>query len=346
MSRAFDQLTERDREILREVIVTYLSSGEPVSSRRVAKDRQIQLSAATIRNVMADLEDMGYLRQPHVSAGRLPTEAGFHLFIDDLMQAKNVSDDDRRLIDDRLLTAGGTGRELTEETSKLLSELSHHVGVVLSPALGSAVMRAIEFVPLSGRKVLCVVVAENGFVENKLVVTDELIAREDLVRISNYLTENYAGRSLFEIREELLRMMSDERARLDELLHRAIELARDGMNMGHAPSLVASGTHSLFEASPSLSRIEGMFQMFAERARLAGLLNRCLDADGVRVVLGQDSRLTEELGFGLVVRSYQAGNGVSGSVAVVGPARMEYPRMVPLVNYLGERLSKILADGV
>ena len=207
-------------------------------------------------------------------------------------------------------------------------------------------MRAIEFVPLSGRKVLCVVVAENGFVENKLVVTDELIPREDLVRISNYLTENYAGRSLFEIREELLRMMSDERARLDELLHRTIELARDGMNMGHAPSLVVDGTHSLFEASPSLSRIEGMFQMFAERARLAGLLNRCLDADGVRVVLGQDSRLTEELGFGLVVRSYQAGNGVSGSVAVVGPARMEYPRMVPLVNYLGERLSKILADGV
>ena len=178
------------------------------------------------------------------------------------------------------------------------------------------------------------------------MVTDELIPREDLVRISNYLTENYAGRTLLEIREELLRMMSDERARLDELLHRAIELARDGMNMGHAPSLVASGTHSLFEALPNISRIEGMFQMFAERARLAGLLNRCLDADGVRVVLGQDSRLTEELGFGLVVRGYRAGNGVSGSVAVVGPARMEYPRMVPLVNYLGERLSEALAGGV
>lgn len=117
MSRAFHQLSERDREILREVIATYLSSGEPVSSRRVAKERQIQLSAATIRNVMADLEDMGYLRQPHVSAGRLPTEAGFHLFIDDLMPAKKVSDGDRRLIDDRLQTAGGTGQELTEETS-------------------------------------------------------------------------------------------------------------------------------------------------------------------------------------------------------------------------------------
>ncbi|MCY3969607.1 MAG: heat-inducible transcriptional repressor HrcA [Acidobacteria bacterium] len=346
MSRVGDQLSARDREILREVIATYLSSGEPVSSRRVAKDRQIQLSAATIRNVMADLEDMGYLRQPHVSAGRLPTEAGFHLFIDDLMPAKRVSDDDRRLIDDRLQTAKGTGRELTEETSKLLSQLSHHVGVVLTPALGAAVMRAIEFVPLSGRKVLCVVVAENGFVENKLVVTDELIPREELVRISNYLTENYAGRSLFEIREELLRMMSDERARLDEMLRRAIELARDGMNMGHAPSLVVDGTHSLFDASPNMARIEGMFQMFAERARLAGLLNRCLDADGVRVVLGQDSRLTEELGFGLVVRGYRAGDGVSGSIAVVGPARMEYPRMVPLVNYLGERLSEVLAGGL
>ena len=343
MSRVNDQLSDRDREILREVIQTYLSSGEPVSSRRVAKDRQVQLSAATIRNVMADLEDMGYLRQPHVSAGRLPTEAGFHLFIDDLMSAEVVSDDDRRLIDDRLTTAGGTGQELTEETSRLLSQLSHHVGVVLTPALGSAVMKAIEFVPLRGRKVLCVVVAETGFVENKLVVTDEPIPREDLVRISNYLTENYSGRTLFEIREELLRLMIDERVRLDELLRHAIELARDGMNIGHAPSLVVDGTHSLFDAGPGMSRLEGMFQMFAERARLAGLLNRCLDADGVRVVLGQDSRLTEELGFGLVVRSYKAGDGVAGSVAVVGPARMEYPRMVPLVNYLGERLSEALA---
>ncbi len=343
MCRVNDQLSDRDREILREVIQTYLSSGEPVSSRRVARDRQLQLSAATIRNVMADLEDMGYLRQPHVSAGRLPTEAGFHLFIDDLMPAEAVSDDDRRLIDDRLTTVGRTGQELTEETSRLLSQLSHHVGVVLTPALGSAVMRAIEFVPLSGRKVLCVVVAETGFVENKLVVTDEPIPREDLVRISNYLTENYSGRTLFEIREDLLRLMSDERARLDELLRRAIELARDGMNIGHAPSLVVDGTHSLFDAGPSMSRIEGMFQMFAERARLAGLLNRCLEADGVRVVLGQDSRLTEELGFGLVVRSFKAGDGVAGSVAVVGPARMEYPRMVPLVNYLGERLSEALA---
>jgi len=342
MSRVNDQLSDRDREILREVIQTYLLSGEPVSSRRVAKDRQVQLSAATIRNVMADLADMRYLRQPHVSAGRLPTEAGFHLFIDDLMSAEVVSDDDRRLIDDRLTTAGGTGQELTEETSRLLSQLSHHVGVVLTPALGSAVMKAIEFVPLSGRKVLCVVVAETGFVENKLVVTDEPIPREDLVRISNYLTESYSGRTLFEIREELLRLMSDERVRLDELLRQAIELARDGMNIGHAPSLVVDGTHSLFDAGPGMSRIEGMFQMFAERARLAGLLNRCLDADGVRVVLGQDSRLTEELGFGLVVRSYKAGDGVTGSVAVVGPARMEYPRMVPLVNYLGERLSEAL----
>ncbi len=343
MDRSNVQLSERDREILREVIQTYLSSGEPVSSRRVAKDRQFQLSAATIRNVMADLEDMGYLRQPHVSAGRLPTEAGFHLFIDDLMSAEAVSADDRRLIDNRLTTAGATGQELTEETSRLLSRLSHHVGVVLTPALGSAVMKRIEFVPLSGRKVLCVVVAETGFVENKLVVTDEPIPREDLVRISNYLNENYSGRTLFEIREDLLRLMSDERARLDELLRRAIELAREGMDVGHAPSLVVDGANSLFDSAPSMSRIEGMFQMFAERARLAGLLNRCLDADGVRVVLGQDSRLTEELGFGLVVRSYEAGDGVAGSVAVVGPARMEYPRMVPLVNYLGERLSEALA---
>ncbi len=346
MARVTDQLSDRDREILREVIQTYLSSGEPVSSRRVAKDSQVQLSAATIRNVMADLEDMGYLRQPHVSAGRLPTEAGFHLFIDDLMAAEVVSEDDRRLIDDRLATTGGTGQELTEETSRLLSRLSHHVGVVLTPALGSAVMKAIEFVPLSGCKLLCVVVAETGFVENKLVVTDEAIPREELVRISNYLTENYSGRTLLEIREDLLRLMNDERARLDELLRRAIELARDGMDIGHAPSLVVDGAHSLFDSGPGAARIEGMFQMFAERARLAGLLNRCLDTDGVRVVLGHDSRLTEELGFGLVVRSYKAGNGVAGSIAVVGPASMEYPRMVPLVNYLGERLSEALTGSL
>ena len=225
-------LNERECEILKGVVSSYIFRAEPVSSRAVAKQRDQRLSSATIRNTMADLEEWGYLSQPHTSAGRVPTHQGYHFFIDTLMKEKELAPDLRRYVKANLGKAEDA-ESLTLVASHLLSELSEQVGVVLTPARGDVCLRTIEFVPLPGSKVLCVVVSSSGFIDNKVIDTDEVLPREELTRISNYMSEHFVGLTLSEARNRLLQLMADERAEVDSLMQRAFSLARAGA--GHEP---------------------------------------------------------------------------------------------------------------
>src|SRR4051794_229244 len=303
MPDARDQATlnARDREILKDVILTYILSAEPVSSRSVAK-HNFGLSAATIRNVMADLEEWGYLMQPHTSAGRVPTAAAYHLFIQSMMETRAVPAKERRYIQENLRVGGADADQLLGTASHLLSELSSQVGVVVTPAIGETVLKAIDFVPVSGRKILCVVVSSTGFIDNKVIETEEEVGREELVRISNYLTENFAGLTLREIRERLVRMMVEEKAQMDRMLARTIELAQAGLAADGVPGVVVDGT-SMLLAKPELSdvqRVRRMFEAFADKARLVRILNRCIQGGGVRVLIGADCELTSDLEFSVV----------------------------------------------
>ncbi len=248
------ELTPRDREILRDVVQTFILVGEPVSSRAVAKHMQHGVSAATIRNVMADLEEWGYLEQPHTSAGRVPSSAGYHLYIEALMEKGSLSEDDRRRIDGDLRGGEAEPGRLVALTSQLLSRLSGQIGILVTPAIGDTVLRTVDFVPLSGRRVLCVVVSEAGFVENKLLEVEEELSREELIRISNYLTENFRGKTLRTIRERLLAAMSDERTQVDELLGRAISLAQRSLESPQGPEVLVEGTARLL-ARPELENV-------------------------------------------------------------------------------------------
>lgn len=340
------QLTARDREILKDVILTYILSAEPVSSRSVAKQGRLGLSAATIRNAMADLEELGLLAQPHTSAGRVPTRAAYHLFIDTLMEARSVSTSERRYIEDNLTATVSGAETLMGTASHLLSELSSHVGIVVAPALGDTVLKAVDFVPLSGRKVLCVVVSANGFVDNKIIETEEEIAREELIRISNYLCASFGGLTLRQIRDRLLKMMGEERAQVDRMLARTIELARAGLAVDERPSVLLDGAQALL-TKPELTditRVRRMFDAFADKARLVAMLNQCLAGGGVRVLIGEDSALTSELDFSLVATRYGTGERPLGTLGVFGPSRMEYQKIIPLVHYLGEALSRALIE--
>jgi heat-inducible transcriptional repressor len=340
-----NELSPRDREILRDVVETYLLSGEPVSSRQIAKRSRHTLSAASIRNVMADLDELGFLRQPHASAGRIPTARGYHLFIDALMRAERPSAADRHLIDETLRSGQGDGSLLPGKVSAVLSQLSRQIGIVVTPDLGSTVLRAVEFVPLTGRKVLCVCVSANGFIEHKVVETDEVVGREDLVSVSNYLTENFAGLNLVQMRDRLLDMMAHDRAQVDALMRRAFELAQKGLTTSSAPepALLVEGTETLLGQPElgSVDRVRRLFETFHDKARVVSLLNRCLRGEGVRVVIGEESDLTSELDFSLIARRYDIDGG-TGSIGLFGPSRMEYSRLIPLVDYLGERLSAAL----
>jgi heat-inducible transcriptional repressor len=340
------RMTPRDREILKDVILTYILSAEPVSSRSVAKHGNLGLSAATIRNVMADLEEWGYLMQPHTSAGRVPTRTAYHLFIESMMEAKALPAKERRYIEENLKGVSVDADQLMGTASHLLSELSSQVGIVVTPVLGDTVLKTVDFVPLSGRKILCVVVSSTGFIDNKVIETAEEIPREDLVRAGNYLSESFAGQTLREIRDRLLRMMTEEKAQMDRLLALAIDLAKSGLDVGSAPGVLVDGA-SMLLAKPELSdiqRVRRMFDAFADKARLVQMLNQCMKGDGVRVLIGEDSALTSELDFSLVATPYGVGETPLGTLGIFGPTRMEYQKIIPLVHYLGEVLSKALAD--
>ena len=345
MPDARDQgtLSARDREILKDVILTYILSAEPVSSRSVAK-HNFGLSAATIRNVMADLEEWGYLMQPHTSAGRVPTAAAYHLFIQSMMENRAVPARERRYIQENLRVGGAD--QLLGTASHLLSELSSQVGVVVTPAIGETVLKAIDFVPVSGRKILCVVVSSTGFIDNKVIETEEEVGREELVRISNYLTENFAGLTLREIRERLVRMMVEEKAQMDRMLARTIELAQAGLAADGAPGVVVDGT-SMLLAKPEMAdvqRVRRMIDAFADKARLVRILNRCIQGGGVRVLIGADCELTSDLELSVVATPYGAGERPLGTLGIVGPSRMDYETIIPLVHFLGETLSRALAE--
>ncbi len=337
-------LSRRYREILADIVRTHIRSGEPVSSRLVSRHSQHQLSSATIRNVMADLEETGLLRQPHTSAGRIPTEAGYRLYVEDLMQPDSISEEEKRYIEERL-SSKDADRLMSSATS-LLSELSHRVGVVLTPAADEIFVKSADFVSLGGRRVLCVIISSGGFMDHIVVDTEEELSRDELVRISNYVTEHFTGLRLAEIRDQLLQMMAQERARVDCWLAQAITLARQAVRGTTIQEVLVEGTSSLLD-QPELSDIENIRRMldtFADQARLVCLLNQCLSTDGVRVFLGEDSDVTMELDFSLVGTTYGIGEEALGSLGIIGPSRMAYPRMVPLVRFLGETLSKALAS--
>lgn len=340
------ELTARDREILKDVVHTYILSGEPVSSRAVAKHARHGVSAATIRNVMADLEDWGFLEQLHTSSGRVPSRSGYHLYIHSLMEAEEVPDAARRRIEVDLQGPGGDAERLIGATAQLLSELSGQIGVLVTPAIGDTVLEAVDFVPLSGRRVLCVVVSRSGFVENKLIEVDEELGRDELVRISNYLTESFRGMTLRSIRERLLVHLHEQRGEVDRLLARAILLADRGLESSAPPELVVEGT-AMMVAQRELSdveRVRRLLDAFAERQRLVALLSQCLEGNGVRVVIGEDSPITSDLGLSLVARPFGAEGPARGTLGILGPSRMPYERIIPLVDYLGESLSRALVE--
>ena len=343
-AKAGAALLARDREILKAVIATYILTAEPVSSRSVARRGGLGLSAATIRNVMADLEEGGLLAQPHTSAGRIPTAAGYHLFIESLMRERKVRARDRRYIDENLSGTPPDPERLMALTTELLTELSHQVGVMVAPALGETVLRAVHFVRMSGRKLLCVVVSEAGFVDNKVIETDETVPREKLVEISNYLTAQFAGMTLRQIRDRLLVKMSEERAQMDRLMALTIRLAGEGLAMRDVPELMVGDAAPLLSLPElaDVARVRRLLEAFAEKARLVEMLNRCMSGGGVRVLIGEDADLTSELDFSLVAAPYGFGGETLGAVGIFGPTRMEYQRLIPLVGYVGATLSRAL----
>lgn len=335
-------LGDREREILVEVVELYLATGSPVSSAAVARRSATGLSSATIRNVMADLERAGYLRQPHTSAGRAPSDDGFRAYVGGLLGKVTLAPEEvRRLRED--LANSGALEELLARVSRILSEVSEQVGVALAAVRPQVAVRSLHFVPVSDRRVLAIVVTRGGHVESRLLNVEQSFTLDELERISSYCAHSFGGMSLAEIRRRLLRLMAEERVRYDRLLAGVIELGErvTAFEQPAVGEVFLEGTEHLLErVQPHhLGAVRDLLAAFVDKARLVGLLNQLLDPAGSRVLFGSDFALDATGTLGMVLSPYELATGESGLVGVIGLKRMNYPQIIPVVDYVGNFLA-------
>jgi heat-inducible transcriptional repressor len=342
-----DELDSRARQVLREIIVQHIASGEAVSSRSLARCGRFQLSPASLRNVMADLEDLGYLAQPHTSAGRVPTDRGYRFFIDHLMNSRSLSEQERHSIDDQVSHAGEVD-EVLQLTSRLLSKLTDQVGVVFMPTLMQFAVRSIDFILVAETRIMCVIVGANGMVVNKLVETRVPFSRDEVEKISRFITVEFSGMTLDAIRRRLIRLTEEERAQHDGMLQKTIALGIEAVNdVDHDDhELIVEGAASIL-TKPEFADADSLRKTFLalqEKEKLIEILESFLDEDGLQILVGSESDFTQIHNFSIVARRYGTHSAPLGMVGIIGPMRMEYARMAPLVDYLGQALSRKIEE--
>ncbi|MEI8393465.1 MAG: heat-inducible transcriptional repressor HrcA [Rhodospirillaceae bacterium] len=341
------ELNQRSRDIFRQIVDAYVSSGEPVGSRTIARRLGQALSPATIRNVMADLEEQGLLYAPHVSAGRIPTEAGLRLFVDGLLELGALSDSERVNIESRCAAAGRSLPEVLGEASAMLSGLSSCAGLVVAPKTDRP-LRHMEFVSLGQGRALVVLVTEDGLVENRVIEVPLGVPASTLVMATNYLNARLVGRTLEEAREEVSREIEEQRSELDALSSKVVAAglatrSGDSLSSGR---LIIRGQAKLLEditAIADLERIRTLFEVLETREAMARLLEETGRGDGVRIFIGSENPLFTHTGCTLVVSPYMnSKEQIIGAIGVIGPTRINYARIIPLVDYTAKMIGRLL----
>ena len=344
------QLNERSREIFRQIVESYLATGEPVGSRNLARIIPMTLSPASVRNVMADLEQAGLVYAPHTSAGRLPTERGLRFFVDALMQVGDVTERDRQAIEAQV-AAAGTAKSVDAvltEASGMLSGLTRAAGVVLAVKQNTR-LKHIEFVRLEPERALVVLVSEDGQVENRILALPPGLPSSALSEATNFLNARIRGRSIAEARAELDRALEAGKAELDQLTQRIVSAGLASWSGGENEDrqLIVRGQANLLEdlhALEDLERVRLLFDDLEEKRGVADLLGRAEQADGMRIFIGSENKLFSLSGSSTIVSPYRDGQGrIVGVLGVIGPTRLNYARIIPMVDYTAKVVSKVLA---
>ena len=340
-------MSERSREIFRHIVDAYVETGEPIGSRTLSRRLGMDLSPATIRNVMSDLEDLGLLFAPHTSAGRLPTELGLRLFVHGLLEHGNLTRDERDSIESQCTAAGRSLTEVFEEASQALSGLSRCAGLVVAPK-AEETLKHIEFVSLGPGRALVVLVSASGVVENRIIDVPAGLPASSLVEASNYLTSRLVGRRLSEARETIRRELEQQRAELNELTGKLIEagLAFWGGEGERSGALIVRGQAQLLEditAVEDIERVRQLFNTLETKESLLRLLSLTDSAQGVQIFIGAESELFSLTGCSLVIAPYSnSDNSVVGAIGVIGPTRIDYARIIPMVDYTAQVIGRMI----
>ncbi len=341
-----NELDSRSSEVLRTVIRQHILSGEPVGSKAVTGGTMLDLSPASIRNVMAELEERGLLQQPHTSAGRVPTDRAYRLYVDQMLRKTRLSPSQAQAIDTALADSRGEIPDLLAEVSRQLSQFSKQVGLVLAPNLQRVPIDRIEFVRLDSRRVVAILVARSGVVHNRVLEIAEPAEQVELDRIGRYLTDELGGLTLPEMRDRLLIRMGEERAAYDRLMMQSLELGRQALESREDDAeLLVEGASNLI-GSPEFSELDAMrdlFRTLEEKKALIQLLSQVIDGEGVQVVIGAENPQEQLSKCSLVVATYGTETQTRGTLGIVGPTRMEYAKAIALVEHLAGVLSRLLS---
>jgi heat-inducible transcriptional repressor len=334
-------LDGRAAELLKLLVERYIQDGEPVGSRTLSRLAGMGLSAATIRNVMADLDAMGFVASPHTSAGRVPTTRGYRYFVDSLLSPESLSDEEREQIIDELVPGQRSVPDMVQAASNLLSRLTRMAGVVTVPRRNLAILRRIEFLPLSGNRVLAILVVNQQEVQNRVVHTERAYGADELARYANLLNEHFAGRDLVSLRNALAQDAGETQARINVMLHDAATMAERALGGGDQADYVVAGGPNLmaFQELADVQRLRQLFDALDRKRDLLSLFDQCLQADGLQIFIGDESgyRVLDECS--VVTAPYTVDGQVAGVLGVIGPTRMSYSRIIPLVQETARALS-------
>lgn len=338
-------LDTRAQVLLKTLIERHILEGQPVGSRALSRHSGLELSPATVRNVMSDLEEMGYIASPHTSAGRVPTAQGYRFFVDSLLSVQQPLDPSRiQALQGQL--QGDQPQRLATSASQILSDLTHFAGMVLTPRNPAACIRQIEFIKLSETRVLLILVTTSGDVQNRILHTRRIYSASELTEAANYLTEHFAGFAFEDMRDSLQRDLVQLHSEMAELMAATAEASNDALRE-QDDQYVLSGEVNLLgveELASNMTRLRELFKLFEKKTELIQLLALSNQAPGVKIFIGGESGLAELDGFSLVTASYEMDGQVVGSVGVIGPTRMAYDQVIPIVDITARLLGNALSN--
>lgn len=346
-SDAITQLpNERAQFLLKVLIERFIRDGQPIGSKTLSRDSGVELSPATIRNVMAELEDLGFVSSPHTSAGKIPTPRGYRLFIDTMVRYRQPKGGEFRKLQARLEQPYDNPDAMLNSVSSLLSKITSMAGVVTVPRGQQAILRQIEFLVLSEKRVLAILVINDREVQNRILHTDRSYSSDELQRASNYLNENYAGTDLIRIRERLISDLDSTRDSMNQAMHDIIAVAQSAMEGAAAPKneFVLAGETNLmdFAELSDLDTLRRLFEAFSRKRFMLDLLDRSINAKGVQVFIGEESGYQILDNCSVVTAPYKIGDDTVGVLGVIGPTRMAYDRVVPIVDVTARLLGSAL----
>ncbi len=337
-------LNERSQNILDAIVKDYIISAEPVGSRAISRKHNFNLSPASVRNVMADLEEMGLLCSPHTSSGRIPTGKGFKYYIDTLLEVRDLKPEEKEQLSHSYRFQNMRMEDIMQEVGRVLSGLSQYTGLVMAPKFISTVFRQIEFIRLSHGRVLMIYVSETGLVQNKVIEADSSLTTRDLEQIGNYLNEELNGLSIQEVRNKLKRELQEDRVHYDRLKKQALNLSCSALQDEVEDQLYVAGA-SLMLGQPEFATPEQMqrlIETFESKKQLLELLDRSQSAQGVQIFIGSESSHVDLEGCSLITSTFSNQKGAIGTLGVIGPVRMNYSQVVPIVDFTAQLVSRVL----